>query len=59
MSKLIVDPEKVDNLGFGDEEWGEVCKILDDPNVSQEKKKEVKEKYFDNLIKAITTEVDD
>ena len=38
--------EKVNNMSFGDSEWPEVCKILDDPDIP----KEVKEKTLDDYI---------
>ena len=46
-----LDHDKVDEMSFDSPEWFETCKILDDPNVSQEIKQEAWEKYLKNLSK--------
>ncbi|MDO5849756.1 MAG: hypothetical protein Q4P14_00950 [Methanobacteriaceae archaeon] len=57
MSKLKINHEKLNELGFDDEGWVEVCKILDDPKISQEEKDEASKKYLDDLLKAVDAKI--
>ena len=47
------DQKKVNEMGFDSPEWFKTCKVLDDPNVSQEDKDKAWEKYKRNLFESM------
>ena len=48
--------EKVDEMGFDDSEWIEACKILDDPDISDEVKEKTLDEYISFLFKCMGIE---
>ena len=42
--------EKVNNMSFGDSEWPEACKILDDLDIPKEVKEETLDDYIAQLF---------
>ena len=47
------DQKKINEMGFDSHEWFKTCKVLDDPNVSQEDKDKAWEKYKRNLFESM------